>query len=72
MADWRSALRGQHRQTLAEAKLAVAYLGTSTNQDDLKQVAEPLLPSESRSGEMKRCQSVESDSHPKITGSLSR
>lgn len=36
---WVGEPRGQHRQTLAEAKLAVAYLGTSINQDDLKQIA---------------------------------
>lgn len=36
---WVGTPRGQHQQTLTDAKLAVAYLGTSTNQDDLKQVA---------------------------------
>jgi len=36
---WVGEPRGQHRGTLAEAKLAVAFLGTNLNQTDLKDVA---------------------------------
>ncbi len=40
---WVGTPRGRHQQTLADAKLAVAYLGTSTNQDDLKHVANHIV-----------------------------
>jgi hypothetical protein len=36
---WVGKPRGQHRGVLAEAKLAVAFLGTNVNQTDLKDVA---------------------------------